>query len=109
MMRGVLAPCGADATAVVADPDSPSSAPRSGESRPSATSSEYAAHLVDPSSVCVRACAVSRTHLPSTTRTATPLVVVRTSVRVRWLPCRHVLADPSPPEHDRTPPPPPGV
>ena len=33
-----------------------------------------------------RVCGVSRTHLPSTTRTAVPLAVVRTSVRVRWLP-----------------------
>src|SRR5215469_11808983 len=39
-----------------------------------------AAHLADPTSAYTPVCAVSRPHLPSTTRTATPPAVVRTSV-----------------------------
>src|SRR5450759_3450114 len=56
------APSGAGATTVAADPDSPSSVPRSAESDLRATISESAAHPGDPSSACAPAFPVPRDH-----------------------------------------------
>src|SRR6266849_6517459 len=53
--RYAPAPSGVGATAVAADPDSPSSAPRSAESHLSSSIAVSAAHPGDPSSACVPA------------------------------------------------------
>ena len=45
-----------------------------------------------------------RSRLRSTTQTAVPPTVVRTSVHVCWLPYRHAPSAPPPPEHGRTSP-----
>jgi len=101
-------PCISSIRNCAEDPDFPSSVPRSAESRPSAISPKYVAHLADPSSLFAHVYAVSRRHRPSITRTATPLAVVRTSVRVRWFPSPHAPADLQPLRHGRTSPRPPG-
>src|SRR3984957_543374 len=99
-----LAPGGAGATAVAADPDSPSSAPRSPESHPSALTSEYAGHPGDPSSACVPASGRSRWRRQSTTPGSVPPAVARTSVLARSLPFPPVLSFPAPPGHGKTSP-----
>src|SRR5450759_5096915 len=98
------APSGAGATTVAADPDSPSSVPRSAESDLRATISESAAHPGDPSSACVPASCGSRRRPRSTAQTATRRAVVQTSERAHSLPSPRVPSFPAPPDHGRTSP-----
>ena len=87
----VPAPCGADARAVAADRDSPSSAPRSSGNDPPAAGAESIAHPGDPSSACVPASSGSRPHPRSTTRTAAPTAIARTNERAHSPPSPRAL------------------
>src|SRR6266851_8650211 len=98
------APCGAGATAVAADRDSPHSVPRSVESHPSAASAECVGHPGDPSSACVLASWRSRWRPRSTTQSSVPPAIARTSAHVHWLPSPRALSFPGPPGHGRTSP-----
>src|SRR5947208_2205149 len=102
-------PSGVGATAVAADHDSPSSAPRSAESDLPAAIAESAAHPGDPSSACVLASYESRRHPQSTTRSSVPLAVVQTSAHAHWLPSPRAPSFPGPRAHGRTSPLPHGV
>src|ERR1019366_3078138 len=98
------APSGAGATAVAADPDSPSSVPRSAESDLRATISESAAHLGDPSSACVPASCGSPLRPRSTTQTATRRATAQTSVHARSPPSPRAPSSPGSRDHGRTSP-----
>src|SRR6185312_5189146 len=98
------APCDAGATTVAAGRGSPNLVPRSAGSDLPAASAESVAHPVDPSSACVRAECESRLRLRSATQTPVRPQAVRTSERVRWLPCPRVPSGRL--EHGRTSPPP---
>src|SRR5205814_630298 len=100
----VLAPCDAGATTVVADRDSPSSAPRSEESDLPAASAKYAAHPGDPSSACVPAWLGSRPRRQSTARSSVPPAVARTSAHIHWLRSPHAPSFPVPRDRGRTSP-----
>src|SRR5580692_1530778 len=95
-----------DATAIAADPDSPSSAPRSAENDPLAASAGSVAHPGDPSFACVLAWHGSRPRLQSTTQSATRPAIVRTNARARWPPSPHAPFARLLQERDRTSPPP---
>src|SRR6266446_2183381 len=98
------APCGAGATTVAANRDSPNSVPRSVESHPSAASAEYVVRPGDRSSACVRASCGSRRRRQSTIQSSVPPAVARTSAHVHWLPSPRAPSFPGPRAHGRTSP-----
>src|SRR5450759_5223445 len=96
------APSGAGATTVAADPDSPSSVPRSAESDLRATISESAAHPGDPSSACVPASCGFQLRPRSTAQTRR--ATAQTSTHARSPPSPRAPSFPVPRDHGRTSP-----
>src|SRR5882724_613249 len=103
------APSGVGATAVAADRDSPSSAPRSAESDLPPSIAESAGHPGDRSSACVLAWYQSQRRPRSTTRSSAPPASVQTSAHAHWLPSPHAPSLPGPRDRGSTSPPPRGV
>jgi hypothetical protein len=86
LVCGPSLPSRSGATAVAADPDSPSLVPRSAESDLPASTSKSAVHPADPSSACVFAWFGSPPRRRSTTQSATPRPASQTSARAHSLP-----------------------